>query len=83
MESGLNRNITFRLDGNSRININDEYDLLDLLLVSGSYNGSSSKRKDVIEADNLLQLSNEYNTLRSYVFGTNGLNRRLNTMLNR
>ncbi|XP_050328157.1 cubilin homolog [Bactrocera neohumeralis] len=83
VESGLNRNITFRLDGSSRININDEYDLLDLLLVGGTYNGSSSKRKDVIEADNLIQLSNEYNTLRSYVFGTNGLNRRLNTMLNR
>lgn len=83
MESGLNRNITFRLDGSSRININDEYDLLDLLLVGGSYNGSSSKRKDVIEADNLIELSNDFSTLRDYVFGTNGLNRRINTMLNR
>ncbi|XP_011185073.1 cubilin homolog [Zeugodacus cucurbitae] len=82
VESGLNRNITFRLDGTSRININDEFDLLDLLFVGGRTNGPASKPKDAIEADNLVQLSNELSTLRLRVFGPNGLNRRLNTMLN-
>ncbi|XP_036318853.1 cubilin homolog [Rhagoletis pomonella] len=83
VESGLNRNITFRLDGTSRININDEYDLLDLLLLSGKYNRSSPMHQDVFEADNLAQLSNELNTLRTYVFGADGLDKRLYTMLNR
>ncbi|XP_053948471.1 cubilin homolog [Anastrepha ludens] len=83
VESGLNRNITFRLDGTSRININDEYDLLDLLLVSGKYNRSSQMHKDIIESDNLVQLSNELSTLRTFVFGADGLDRRLQTMLNR
>ncbi|TMW47073.1 hypothetical protein DOY81_007852 [Sarcophaga bullata] len=31
-ESGLDRNITFLLKGKSRLNINEEYDVIDLLL---------------------------------------------------
>lgn len=46
-ESGPNRNISFRLNGNSRLIINGEYDVLDLLMpTNGSKKRPGSGAKD-------------------------------------
>ncbi|XP_016988568.1 cubilin homolog [Drosophila rhopaloa] len=84
-ESGENRNISFRLHGNSRLMINDEYDLLDVLMPSNS----SKKRFDFTDEfstvwDNvhLRDLQNDLLRIRSEAFGASGLSHDLRVIQN-
>ncbi|KAH8420258.1 hypothetical protein KR009_008365, partial [Drosophila setifemur] len=45
-ESGADRNISFRLNGNSRLTINEEFDVLELLLATGGSKKRSGNGKD-------------------------------------
>ncbi|KAH8352319.1 hypothetical protein KR084_003439, partial [Drosophila pseudotakahashii] len=50
-ESGTDRNISIRLNGNSRLTVNEQFDVLELLLATGG-----SKKDDLNSADNFKDL---------------------------
>lgn len=84
-EAGLNRNISIRLNGNSRITINDEYDLLDLIFVNGSRNGS---RRDAsignyIDTIPTQSLTEDVAAMKLQIIGVAGLDGRLRRLQNR
>ncbi|XP_020802550.1 LOW QUALITY PROTEIN: cubilin homolog [Drosophila serrata] len=88
-ESGANRNISFRLTGTSRLTINEEYDVLDLLLATG---GGSKKRsgggakdewsssEDIVD---VRELADQLADFQRRAFGPNGLNVMLRQQQNR
>ncbi|EDV99540.1 cubilin homolog [Drosophila grimshawi] len=87
-ESGANRNISFRLSGNSRLIINEEYDVLQLLMpISGSKKRLSGDVKDEWSGpDDFLDLQGLADQLvdfKSQAFGVNGLNWTLLQIANR
>ncbi|XP_034489715.1 cubilin homolog [Drosophila innubila] len=87
-ESGANRNITFQLKGNSRLIINEEYDVLDLLLPmnahkkrpSGASKDEWSGPEDFVD---LRDLADQLTELKSQTHGSNGLNSMLRQLQNR
>ncbi|XP_075164329.1 cubilin [Haematobia irritans] len=85
-ESGMDRNITFVLKGKSRLNINDKFDILEMLLQSKkgriSTDGSTSEWTED-EEDVLRQLVTDMSTIKNQVFGPHGMEKRLRTIQNR
>ncbi|BFG01859.1 cubilin homolog [Drosophila madeirensis] len=87
-ESGANRNISFRLSGNSRLTINEEYDVLELLLASAGSkkrpNGSNkdewSSTEDFVD---IRELADQLTDFQRRAFGANGLKSMLQQQLNR
>ncbi|EDW26617.1 GL13113 [Drosophila persimilis] len=86
-ESGANRNITFRLSGNSRLTINEEYDVLELLLASvgskkrpGSAKDEWSSTEDFVD---IRELADQLADFQRRAFGSNGLKSMLQQQLNR
>ncbi|XP_065362088.1 cubilin homolog [Calliphora vicina] len=86
-ESGLDRNITFLLKGKSRLNINDEYDIIDLLLQSkrGRLTPALSSQTEWTEEEDaiLKQLMADATSLKTRVFGPTGLEFRYRMLQNR
>ncbi|XP_073838257.1 cubilin [Musca autumnalis] len=83
-ESGLDRNITFVLKGKSRLNINDEFDVIDMLLQSkrGRIMGSTGAMAEE-EEELLKQLMDSVTSLKTEVFGPHGLESRFSVLQNR
>ncbi|XP_046807510.1 cubilin homolog [Lucilia cuprina] len=86
-ESGLDRNITFVLKGKSRLNINDEYDIIDLLLQSkkGRLSPELASQTEWTEEEDaiLKQLMADVTSLKTRVFGPTGLEFRYRVLQNR
>lgn len=87
-ESGLDRNISFRLSGRSRLNINDDYDLLDLLIQNkkgrtSTALGEGTEEWTEEEEAVLKQLTLEMDSVKRRVFGPNGLQYRFFLLQNR
>ncbi|XP_061386037.1 cubilin homolog [Musca vetustissima] len=85
-ESGLDRNISFILKGKSRLNINDEYDIIDMLLQPkrGRIAGGTGLGEWTEEEEELLrQLMADVTSLKTQVFGANGLESRFRVLQNR
>ncbi|KAI9577187.1 hypothetical protein GQX74_015641 [Glossina fuscipes] len=87
-ESGLDRNISFRLSGRSRLNINDDYDLLDLLIQNkkgrtSTALGEGNEEWTEDEEAILKQLTSEMDSVKRRVFGPNGLQYRFFLLQNR
>ncbi|XP_062137785.1 cubilin homolog [Drosophila sulfurigaster albostrigata] len=86
-ESGANRNISFRLSGTSRLIINEEYDVLDLLMPMSERKkrpgGSSKDEWTSDEIVDLRDLSDQLNEFKAQSLGSNGLNTMLGVQLNR
>ncbi|KAH8276594.1 hypothetical protein KR044_004736, partial [Drosophila immigrans] len=87
-ESGANRNISFRLSGTSRLIINGEFDVLDLLMPIGSHKkrpGGTSKDEwsGVDDIVDLRDLADQLNEFKAQTLGTNGLNAMLRLQQNR
>ncbi|XP_058980023.1 cubilin homolog [Musca domestica] len=85
-ESGLDRNISFVLKGKSRLLINDDFDVLDMLL-KPSYHmygpSGSVERRDLVEDELLQQLMADAASLKAQVFGPQGLESRIRALQNR
>lgn len=80
-ESGANRNISFRLSGNSRLTINEELDVMELLLAtSGSKKRSGGKDDDFVDAR---ELADQLADFHRRAFGANGLSEMLRVQQNR
>lgn len=85
-EAGLNRNISFRLNGgNSRITINDDYDLLALLQQSksGHLNDGSKTEWSKSDFNNYLEVIEDLKSLKKRVFGSTGLEYNIQLLRNR
>uniref|UniRef100_A0A1I8NWD8 Cubilin n=2 Tax=Stomoxys calcitrans TaxID=35570 RepID=A0A1I8NWD8_STOCA len=85
-ESGLDRNISFVLKGKSRLNINDEYDILDLLLKSKKgriSDGGGAAEWTEEEEEALRQLIEDVNSIKTSVFGPHGMESQFNMLQNR
>ncbi|KAL7745331.1 hypothetical protein ACLKA6_015350 [Drosophila palustris] len=87
-ESGANRNISFRLSGDSRLIINGDYDVLDLLLpLSAQKKRPSGASKDEWSGSenfvDLRDLADQLTEFRSQALGPNGLNSMLRQLQNR
>ncbi|XP_064556077.1 cubilin homolog [Drosophila montana] len=77
-ESGANRNISFRLSGSSRLIINEEYDVLELLMpISGNKKRPTGAAKDewsgADDIADLRDLADQLTEFRSQALGANGL----------
>lgn len=86
-ESGLDRNITFLLKGKSRLYINNEYDVIDLLLQSkkGRITDPLAARTEWTEEEDaiLKQLMEDVTSVKTRAFGPNGLEFRFRALQNR
>ncbi|XP_030381464.1 cubilin homolog [Scaptodrosophila lebanonensis] len=92
-ESGSNRNISFLLSGKSRLTINGNYDVLELLLaISGSNGSSYAKKRQGIgkdewstqeDAADIRDLAEDLLSLKTRTYGTNGLSAQLRQQMNR
>ncbi|KAH8397987.1 hypothetical protein KR222_008302, partial [Zaprionus bogoriensis] len=84
-ESGANRNITFRLSGNSRLIINGEYDIMDLLLPIGGSKKRPGGKGDFTGTDTVLdlhELTEQLAEFKAQTLGAGGLNSVLRQMQN-
>ncbi|KAH8387553.1 hypothetical protein KR093_007741, partial [Drosophila rubida] len=89
-ESGANRNISFRLSGSSRLIINDEYDVLDLLMPIGANKkrpgGGAAKDEWSAGIDDIVDLrdlADQLNEFKTQALGPSGLNAMLRLQQNR
>lgn len=87
-ESGANRNISFKLSGNSHLIINEEYDVLDLLLPLSAHKKrpSGASKDEWSGSENFLDLrdlADQLTEFRSQALGPNGLNSMLRQLQNR
>lgn len=87
-ESGANRNISFRLSGSSRLLINEEYDVLELLMpISGNKKRPTGSAKDEWSgADDIVDLrdlADQLTEFRAQALGPNGLNTMFRQIQNR
>ncbi|XP_043658315.1 cubilin homolog [Drosophila teissieri] len=87
IESGANRNISFRLSGNSRFTINEELDVMELLLAtSGSKKRTAGGKDELNTADEFVdarELADQLADFNRRAFGANGLNAMLRLQQNR
>ncbi|XP_055842375.1 cubilin homolog isoform X2 [Episyrphus balteatus] len=81
LEAGINKNITIRLNGRSRLLVND-YDLMALLVGERSWLTNTSSELP-IGGSTLRILQEDVQFLKSRLLGRRGLNARLNRLLNR
>jgi len=86
-ESGANRNISFRLMGSSRLTINEEYDVMELLMATGGPkkrpNGPKDEWNTAEDFVDVRELADQLADFKRRAFGVNGLDERLRTQLNR
>ncbi|XP_017055443.1 cubilin homolog [Drosophila ficusphila] len=86
-ESGANRNISFRLSGNSRLTINEEYDVMDLLMATGGPKKRTGGAKDEWNTGedfvDVRELSDQLADFERRAFGPNGLDWILRQQQNR
>ncbi|XP_033150281.1 cubilin homolog [Drosophila busckii] len=87
-ESGSNRNISFKLRGSSRLIINEQYDVLELLMpLSGNKKRPGGAGKDEWSAPDeiydLRELTEHLNEFKSQTFGVNGINARIRQFQNK
>ncbi|XP_017064010.1 cubilin homolog [Drosophila eugracilis] len=86
-ESGANRNISFRLSGTSRLLINEEYDVMDLLMAnSGSKKRPGGAKDEWNTAEDFVdvrELADQLADFKRKAFGANGLSLKLRQQQNR
>ncbi|XP_017012897.2 cubilin homolog [Drosophila takahashii] len=86
-ESGANRNISFRLSGNSRLTINEEFDVMELLMATGGGkkrpNGPKDEWNTGEDFVDVRELADQMADFKRRVFGVNGLDATLRLQTNR
>lgn len=84
-EAGLNRNISFRLSGNSRIAINDDYDLLTFLqhYKREHLNDANKSEWSKFEFNDYQEVLEDLQSLKKRVFGSTGLEYNIQLLRNR
>ncbi|EDV46242.2 cubilin homolog [Drosophila erecta] len=85
-ESGANRNISFRLSGNSRLTINEELDVMELLLATNGSKKQSGGKDEWNTADDVVdvrELAERLADINRRAFGANGLSEMLGQQRNR